>query len=75
MAKGAPATKLNSGWGLPASDGSHPHLRRGEDAGPIQGPRGKRDRVKGCLKLSINDAGLELLTSSLGIYQKNNLKF
>lgn len=63
---------------LRASNGSHPHIRsarRREGAGAIQGFPGKRDGVQGCLKLSVNDAGLELLTSSLRIYQKNNLKF
>lgn len=78
MANGAPANRLNGVWVLWAPGGSHPHIRsdsKREDAGATPGPQGKQGRVQGCLKLSVNDAGLELLTFSIMIYLKNNLKF
>lgn len=42
------------------------------EAGRMLGPPGKQDNVQRCLKLSATDAGLELLTPSLRIDQKNN---
>lgn len=42
------------------------------ERGRMLGPPGRQDNVQRCLKLI--DAGLELLTSSLRIHQKNNPK-
>lgn len=44
------------------------------EEGRMLGPPGKQDNVQRCLKLSDTYPGLELLTSSLRIHQKNNPK-
>lgn len=44
------------------------------EEGRMLGPPGKQDSVQRCLKLSDTCPGLELLTSSLRIHQKNNPK-